>query len=100
MAQTYQVRIQDDGQVTLPADVRERLGLKSGDVVDLIDTPEGLLITSRELAVTRALDGMGAVLRAEGATLEDFIESTREARPALIKELYGLEIDESGKRFR
>ena len=39
------VRIQEKGQVTLPADIRKRLGLKKGDLVAVEGTPEGVLIT-------------------------------------------------------
>jgi AbrB family looped-hinge helix DNA binding protein len=43
------VRVQERGQVTLPADVRRRLGLKKGDLVAVTETPEGLLITPSEM---------------------------------------------------
>ena len=33
------VRVQEKGQVTLPADVRKRLGIKKGDLVAFVETP-------------------------------------------------------------
>ena len=38
------VRIQEKGQVTLPAAARRRLGLKKGDLVAVEQTAEGMLI--------------------------------------------------------
>lgn len=39
------VRVQEKGQITLPADVRKWLGLKKDDLVAVIETPDGVLIT-------------------------------------------------------
>lgn len=39
------VRIQEKGQITLPVEVRRSLNLKKGDLVAVIQTEEGVLIT-------------------------------------------------------
>ena len=90
------VRVQEKGQVTLPASVRERLGIKPGDLVAFEETPEGVLITSREVAVMNALDAIGDAHREQGLALEDMIESGRETREELYRERYGhLDTDHS-----
>lgn len=48
MVQAEQVRMREHGQVTIPARVRHRLGLKIGDILNVVDTPEGILIVSPE----------------------------------------------------
>lgn len=83
------VRVQEKGQVTLPADIRKRLGLKKGDYVAIEETPEGVLITTRAMAAIRALDAIGQALKEQGITLEDMIESGREIREELYREQYG-----------
>ena len=83
------VRVQAKGQVTLPADIRKRLGLKKGDYVAVEETPEGVLITSRAMAAIRALDNIGRALTEKGLSLEDMIESGREIREELYREQYG-----------
>lgn len=88
------VRVQEKGQITLPAEVRRRLGLKKGDLVVVVETPEGVLLTPQEDAVIRALDGMGAALREQGLSLDELIESGRAIRGDLIRERYGLDPDE------
>ena len=97
VAERKLVRVQDRGQVTLPAGVRKRLGLKKGDLVVVTETPEGVLITPKEDALIRALDGMGAALREQGYSIDDLdelIESGRAIRGELIRERYGLNPDE------
>ena len=39
------VRVQEKGQVTLPAELRRKHGLKKGDLAAVEETEEGLLIT-------------------------------------------------------
>jgi AbrB family looped-hinge helix DNA binding protein len=83
-------RLQEKGQVTLPAAARRRLGLKKGDLVSIIDTPEGLLLTPQVLLERRALDRIGEVLSAGGVSLEDLIDTGRDIRSDLIAQEYGL----------
>ena len=44
MSERILVRIQQDGQVTLPVETRDREGFKSGDLVAVEQTAEGVLI--------------------------------------------------------
>lgn len=78
------VRIQDKGQVTLPVEVRKQFGLKKGDLVAVTATPEGVLITPQEVIATKALDTLGAMLREQGLSLEELIDSGRAIRGELI----------------
>ena len=80
------VRVQEKGQVTLPTEMRKRLGLKKGDMVAVIETEEGVLVTPQQVLAMRALDRIGAVLREQGLSLEDLIESGREERAGLLLE--------------
>jgi AbrB family looped-hinge helix DNA binding protein len=88
--QSKLVRIQENGQVTLPADVRRNLGLKKGDLVSVTQTEDGILITPQEVLAMKALDQLGKALREKGLTLEELIESGREIRGQLIEEEYGI----------
>ncbi len=88
------VRIQEKGQVTLPAGVRRALGLKKGDLVAVTQTEEGILITPQQVVAMKALDRVGELLRAQGVSLEEMIESGREIRGELIKEEYGIDAAE------
>ncbi|MGE3271961.1 MAG: AbrB/MazE/SpoVT family DNA-binding domain-containing protein [Chloroflexota bacterium] len=83
--------VEDDGRVMLPADLRAKLGLKQGDLVSVIETPEGLLLTSRQAAVAREIEQVDAEIGAHGVSLDELIESGRELRGELLKELYGID---------
>lgn len=86
---TKLTRIQEKGQVTLPADLRRNLGLKKGDLVAVTQTPKGLLITPQEVVASQALEEIGEALRAQGLTLEDMIERGRAIRGQMRQEKYG-----------
>jgi AbrB family looped-hinge helix DNA binding protein len=95
------VRIQEKGQVTLPADIRRRLGLKMGDLVAVEGTPEGVLIASQGVPALKALEEIGKALKEQGLTLEAMIESGREERDELLRELYGIDpSDEPDQELR
>jgi AbrB family looped-hinge helix DNA binding protein len=89
--QSKLVRIQEKGQVTLPAAVRKQLGLKKGDLVAVVATLQGVLITPLEVVASKALDEIGAILREQGLSLEELIEAGRDGRDELVLELYGIE---------
>lgn len=96
MSERKLVRVQEKGQVTLPTEVRRKLGLKKGDLVAVIETPEGVLITPQEAIATKALDRIGQVLKQQGLSLDDLIESGREERSRLIEEHYGIHPGKQG----
>ena len=49
-ARTVQAKLSSKGQVTLPKDVRRRLGLKTGDTIEFIEEPEGYRIYKRVIS--------------------------------------------------
>lgn len=83
--------IQENGQVTLPNEWREKYGLKKGDVVSFVETDKGLVVVPRMLIAMEALDEIGKALKEKGVTLEELMESGRDIRGELLKELYGID---------
>lgn len=95
MAQTVKLAtVQKRGQVTIPIEMRRKLGIKEGGVVAFIEIEEGILISRREVLAMDALDRIGEALREQGTTLEELIESGREIRGQIAKEEYGLRAEE------
>jgi AbrB family looped-hinge helix DNA binding protein len=84
------VRVQEKGQVTIPAQIRKKLKLKKGDLVIFEETEAGVVIRPAEVLVSQALAEIGMALQAKGVTLEEIIERGRELRGELIKGEYGL----------
>jgi AbrB family looped-hinge helix DNA binding protein len=48
MSGTQVVTVGDKGRIVLPADVRERAGLRSGSAMVLLETPGGIVLLTRE----------------------------------------------------
>ena len=82
----------DDGTLTIPSEVREALSAKPGAEFVLLETEQGVLVTTRRRIVNWALDSIGEELRANGVTLEELIESGREIRKDLLWEMYGIKV--------
>jgi antitoxin PrlF len=82
--------VQEKGQVTIPVEIRKKLGLKKGDLVAFVETEEGILISPQEVIATQALDQIGQALKEKGLALEELVESGREMRGELIEKEYGL----------
>jgi AbrB family looped-hinge helix DNA binding protein len=86
--------VQAKGQVTIPVEIRKKLGLEKGDLVAFVETEQGLLITPQEVIAMDALDRIGEALNRRGISLEELIESGREIRGQLLEEEYGIEAEE------
>jgi antitoxin PrlF len=84
------VRMQEKGQVTIPQEIRKKLGLKRGDLVAVVETPEGVFITPQQVVATKALDSIGDILKEKGLSLEELIAQGREIRTDLQQETYGM----------
>jgi antitoxin PrlF len=74
------VRVQEKGQVTIPQEIRKKLGLKQGDLVAVVETPEGVFITPQQVVATKAFDRIGDILKEQGLSLEELIVSGRQLR--------------------
>jgi AbrB family looped-hinge helix DNA binding protein len=86
--------IQESGSVTLPAEFRKKYGLRPGDEISFIETEEGLLISARETLIDKLLNELGDDLRSKDVVLEDLIASGREQRAKLLKDHFGIDLDE------
>jgi antitoxin PrlF len=84
------VRMQEKGQVTIPTEIRKKLGLKQGDLVAVMETPEGVFITPQQVIATKALDSIGDILKEQGVSLAELIAAGRDIRTDLLQETYGL----------
>jgi AbrB family looped-hinge helix DNA binding protein len=84
------VRIQEKGQVTIPQEIRKKLGMKRGDLVAVMETPEGVFIAPQQVLATTAFESIGNILKEKGLSLEELIASGRHIRTNLLQETYGI----------
>jgi AbrB family looped-hinge helix DNA binding protein len=87
--------VQRRGQVTIPIDLRRKLGVEEGGVVAFTETEEGILISRREVLAMDALDRIGEALKTQGITLEELLETGRDRRQRMVEEEYGLTAESS-----
>jgi AbrB family looped-hinge helix DNA binding protein len=74
------VRIQEKGQVTIPTEIRKKLGLKRGDLVAVMETPDGVFITPQQVVASKALDSIGGILKEQGLSLDELMASGEQIR--------------------
>lgn len=91
MSRTQLSAIQAKGQITIPASIRRRLGLKTGDFVTFVETDQGVLIRPQEVIAMGALDAIGKALAEKGVSLDDLLESGKDIRATLAQEHYPLD---------
>jgi len=93
--------VQKKGQVTLPSEMREELGIHPGDKVVFERVDEGILIKTEKIErldrFNQLLVEMNQILKEEEAergktlSLEEMIEGVREERGKILREKYNLE---------
>ena len=93
-------RVQPRGQVTIPIELRRKLGIEEGGVVAFVETKNGILISPQEVLAMDALDRVGKVLKERGVSLEELIESGREIKGEMVDEDYGLKAEEDNQALR
>lgn len=80
--------IQEKGQVTIPAQIRNKLGLKKGDLVAFLETDNGVVISAQQTIAVDAMNKIGNALKENGVKIEDLIENGRQIRENLVKRDY------------
>jgi AbrB family looped-hinge helix DNA binding protein len=81
--------IQSRGVITLPARIREKLGIDKGTTVAFIENEQGHIeIRVIEAEVIHALDEIGDALKKKGMTLDKWLSASRKNRKRLFKKLY------------
>ena len=76
---TLQINITPNGRMSLPADVRKRLGLTDGGAVYLDETEDGVVLRTANQAVARA-QSLAKRYTGENpdASVDDFLNRRRE----------------------
>lgn len=95
------MRIPEDGDMAIPANILAQSGLKAGDEIGFVVTDSGIIMGSREQISDQLLDQIGAALRkanpdkSDDDLLDMLMQRGRDTiRPQLLKDLYNIEADE------
>ena len=70
---TLQINITPNGRMSLPADVRKRLGLTGGGAVYLDETEDGVVLRTAEQVVAHARALAKQYDKVDGGSVDDFL---------------------------
>ena len=82
-------RIGEKGQLTVPKQFREDLGLEAGAPFTVLRMGNGLLLIPEQERLESLCDEIGGAFLAAGATTESLLETLPEVRKSLFEEHYG-----------
>ena len=86
---TYEVNVDAEGNLTLPMELRESLGLQIGDTLKVMQTDDYVLLIPKRLLVPEFAEYMSRLLAEKGLTVDDLLASGEEIRDELFRERYG-----------
>lgn len=76
---TARTKVTSKGQVTIPKDVRERLGLRTGDEIEFVDDRQGFRVQKR-IAESPFRKYRGYLKHLAGRDPDELVESARGGR--------------------
>jgi len=83
------IQVRKRGTLTLPADLRERYKIKSGDTFRLIDLDGVFVLTPMVPMVPELAREIERARLEAGLSVEEMLEALRDQRKRYVKEKYG-----------
>lgn len=88
-AKPYVVQLKEQGQITLPAQLREELGVDIGDFFTIVKVDSYVVMTPKRLMVSEVTGQLEQLLAEKGLTLDDLLKGLEDERAKLFEEQYG-----------
>ena len=86
---TTSIRLRERGQVTIPRSVREDLELNEGDILNLFQVGEIIILSTRAPQVPRLADRIVDMMEVESVSLADLLSGLKEEREAIWRDRRG-----------
>jgi len=83
------IRVGNQGTITLPANLREKYGIKNGDIFRLVDLDGLFILTPMVLMVPELAREIEQVRLEAGLSIEELLNGLREQRQRYNQEKYG-----------
>lgn len=83
------IQVRSRGVITLPADIREKHGIRAGDTFRLLDLDGVFVLTSMVPIVPELAREIEQARLEAGMSIDDLIHSLREQRQRYSQEKYG-----------
>jgi AbrB family looped-hinge helix DNA binding protein len=90
---TYEVPMQENGRVILPAELRRTLGLAKGDRVLIEAKGDDVVLTTARLRRRRAQALVAKYVRPEDGVVDEFLAEKREMARREIAEIEGTAVE-------
>ncbi|MDX2139870.1 MAG: hypothetical protein SF123_17425 [Chloroflexota bacterium] len=87
--QTYEIQLDADGKLALPAELRAALGMSEGDIVTLVTSGQTVSLVPTRLIVPEVAERITQIMKEEGVTLDDLLTDLDEQKELLFRERYG-----------
>lgn len=85
-SKAYVTRLRPRGQLTIPQPVRDALSLAQGDIINLIQVGDLILLMPRQPRTPALAEQFIALMEEEGVTLAELLAGLAEEREALWRE--------------
>jgi bifunctional DNA-binding transcriptional regulator/antitoxin component of YhaV-PrlF toxin-antitoxin module len=82
----FPLRLQKEGQITVPPSVQTYFNLTEGDMLTLLQLGDLVLLTAKSLQVPQLADRITAIREGEGISLTDLLEGIAKEREKLWQE--------------
>lgn len=88
MQTTFAIRARERGQITLPQPVRDSLAVDTGDMLNLMQIDDILLLSPRQTLIPKLSQEFTSLLQEEGVTLAELLQGLEEERKLIWQERY------------
>ncbi len=85
----FPIRLEKEGQITVPQAVQDQLNLTEGDTLTLLQIGDLVLLTPKNLQVSQLADQITAIREDEGVDLTDLLDGIKTERTAIWQEQQG-----------
>lgn len=83
------IHVGSKGEITLPSDIRQQLGLEAGALLTAEVVGASLVLKPVEVVAREATAQISREIRAQGTTLGELLVAGRKARAKIAAEKYG-----------
>ena len=83
------VRVQGEGTIVLPRELREKYGVGDGEALTLIDLGGGSILLTRRSRVSELADEAARLAAEDGVSLDDMLTALDEERTEYYRSRYG-----------
>ncbi len=83
------VVVNANGQITLPANERKKLGISPGSTLSLVERDNGLFVKRAKIVNEGVFDKIEKIAKAKNLSSDDIVKMCREVRKEVYEEEYG-----------